>query len=130
MKKYAFLSLFLIIPFFLTAQQLDSLTVNKIMQDPSWIGTSPSHPFWSPNGQKLYFSWNSEKATSDALYYITLNNHHPQKATLSEQETAIAQKRGSYNSSKDQIVYSLNNTLYLLDLSSGQKKSLFKTTAD
>jgi len=128
MKNYFLLPLFLIIPFFLPAQQLDSLTVNKIMQDPSWIGTSPSQPFWSPNGEKLYFSWNPEKATSDSLYYITLNNHNPQKATLSEQETAIAQRSGSYNASKDQIVYSLNNTLYLLDIPSGQKKSLFKTT--
>lgn len=41
--------------------QQSELTVQKIMQDPkSWVGTSPSNPFWSEDGQTLYFNWNPE----------------------------------------------------------------------
>src|SRR5882724_7365814 len=38
------------------------LTVEKIMQDPKWIGTSPSDPYWSRDGKYLFFNWNPEKA--------------------------------------------------------------------
>jgi hypothetical protein len=49
----------------------DSLTIEKIMSDPEWIGTSPSNPFWNADGSKLFFEWNPEKAPSDSLYFIT-----------------------------------------------------------
>jgi hypothetical protein len=52
----------------------DALTVEKIMRDPQWIGTSPSDPFWSADGNKLFFKWNPEKALADSLFYITLTN--------------------------------------------------------
>ena len=42
--------------------KLDKLTVEKIMRDPKWIGTSPSAPQWSPDGKTLFFNWNPDKA--------------------------------------------------------------------
>jgi len=41
-----------------SAQQLGKLTVEKIMRDPKWIGTSPSNPMWSVDGNLLFFNWN------------------------------------------------------------------------
>ncbi|MEN9600268.1 MAG: hypothetical protein RL596_2592, partial [Bacteroidota bacterium] len=40
---------------FLFAQPL---TVEKIMSDPRWIGTSPSNAFWSNDNKTVFFSWN------------------------------------------------------------------------
>ncbi|WP_315816592.1 hypothetical protein [Paraflavitalea speifideaquila] len=57
----------------------NSLTVEKIMRDPKWIGTSPSGPEWSFDGKYLLFSWNPEKATSDSVYYITPTALTPKK---------------------------------------------------
>ena len=44
------------------------LTVEKIMRDPQWIGTSPDNVFWGADNQTVYFSWNPEKKLSDSRY--------------------------------------------------------------
>ena len=41
---------------------LSKLTVEKIMRDPKWIGTSPNRINWSEDGQLIYFTWNPENA--------------------------------------------------------------------
>ena len=75
-----FLLLFITLSTF-SQTTLDKLTVEKIMRDPKWIGTSPSGPQWSADGKTLFFNWNPDKATSDSLYYITTGNKIPVKAT-------------------------------------------------
>ena len=74
----------LIFPMFCFGQQqLNSLTVEKIMRDPKWMGTSPSSPFWDADGQKLYFQWNPDKVADDSLYFITTKNFTPEKVPYS-----------------------------------------------
>jgi dipeptidyl aminopeptidase/acylaminoacyl peptidase len=99
--------LFLFIPAICFCQpKLDSLTVEKIMRDPKWIGTSPSNPFWNADGTKLYFAWNPENAPSDSLYYISLENKIPVKATVSEKQNVI---------NANDIVYNLKRTAYVFE---------------
>src|SRR5690348_17761742 len=93
---------FLLIPSFAFCQtKTDSLTIEQIMSDSKWIGTSPSGTFWNADGSKLYFNWNPEKAPSDSLYYITLNNHVPVKANLEEKKEVVPAYK---------IVYNVNRT--------------------
>ena len=70
MKRY--LALFFVILSAQTfAQKLEKLTIEKIMRDPKWIGTSPENVYWSDDSKKLYFDWNREKADRSVLYNIT-----------------------------------------------------------
>ena len=55
-------------------EKLGKLTVEKIMRDPKWMGSSPSNPFWGVDGTTLYFQWNPDKAPSDSTYFITKEN--------------------------------------------------------
>ena len=128
MKKL--LCLLVFIPSYFFAQQLAPLTVEKIMRDPQWIGTSPSDVFWSPNNQKMYFQWNPDGAPSDSLYSITLKNHTPQKATPEESSQVKAQRWGTWNNDHSKLVYVEGHTLYLLDLASNQPLPLYRTTQD
>src|SRR5688572_33011942 len=73
------------------------LTVETIMRDPKWIGTSPAGPQWSTDGKTLYFSWNPEKAIADSLYFITLENKTPVKATVYQKQLFIAANALQYN---------------------------------
>ena len=63
------------------AQKLDTLTIEKIMRDPKWIGVAPSDIKWSDDGKKIYFKWNTDNTFRDELYYITPNNFTPQKVS-------------------------------------------------
>lgn len=127
MKK-CFLLLWLFTPFFVTAQQLAPLTVDKIMRDPSWIGASPSRPFWSPDGQRLYFFWNPDQSASDSLYFITLKNNKPAKVAAGQRSLIFAEHSGQYNQKRDQLVFVKDKALQLLDIPSGKISTLFKTS--
>ncbi|HCM77942.1 MAG TPA: hypothetical protein DIS90_16280, partial [Cytophagales bacterium] len=60
-------------------QQLNELTVEKIMRDPKWIGVAPSDVFWSEDSKTIYFNWNPANAAGDSLYAISISNKIPQK---------------------------------------------------
>src|SRR5829696_2440546 len=72
MKFYCTLLLLVMTPALWAQKTLAPLTVEKIMRDQDWIGTSPSNPYWSADGRYLFFQWNPVNALSDSLYYITL----------------------------------------------------------
>jgi len=95
------------------------LTVDKIMQDQKWIGTSPSNPFWSADGRYLFFSWNPENAKSDSLYYITLADRTPRKATPALRQSVAAFNSIVYNPSQTAYVFTRDGDLFYVD---AQKK--------
>jgi dipeptidyl aminopeptidase/acylaminoacyl peptidase len=109
------------------AQKLDKLTVEKIMRDPKWIGTSPSNISWSNDGKTVYFFWNPEKATSDSLYYITLNSKTPAKATVSQKQNLTTVNNTTSNSSKTAYIYSSNGDIYLTQLKPARTRRITQT---
>src|SRR5688572_20421393 len=88
-------------------QTLGKLTVDKIMRDQKWIGTSPSNPTWSHDSKSLYFNWNPEKTISDSVYVVTLADRTPKKTTP-EQRDARIPSNAVLNNSKTVYVYGRN----------------------
>lgn len=111
-------------------KSLEPLTVKKIMRDPKWIGTQPSDPFWSLDSQTLYFKWNPEKAESDSLYAVTLQNHKPEKVAPEERREALARHRGAWNSDKTKRTYLKGHGIYVYDLSTDKTTKIIETAAD
>ena len=70
----------------LQAQRIDQLTVEKIMRDPKWIGSSPSNAQWSNDGQTLYFNWNPEVNPGDSLYKVAVTGGQPMKVSVGERQ--------------------------------------------
>lgn len=102
MKKF-FLFLFIFLGHYVFAQkQLAPLTIEKIMRDPKWIGTSPSNPYWSVDGRYLFFSWNPDGAPSDSVYYISIADRQPRKTNLAFRQAnpgmPVVVWSGAYNS--------------------------------
>ncbi len=96
--------------------QTSTLTVSQIMRDPTWIGTSPSNPFWSPDGQVLYFSWNPDKAPSDSLYALSMDAVAPQKVSPAEKDRLSQTSRYQYNSDRTAAVYAYRGDIFLWDI--------------
>src|SRR6185437_14870688 len=109
--------LFFFIPCVVFCQpKLDSLTIEKIMSDPKWIGTSPSNPFWSADGSKLFFDSNPENAASDSLYYISIENKHPVKASVAEKQNVVSANRISYNTNRTAYVYEKDGDIFYKEM--------------
>lgn len=104
------------------------LTVEKIMRDPKWIGTSPSNVFWSADSKKIYFSWNPDKKISDSTYVYTVGtNGAPARASLQEVQVAQAQNNAVFNEARTKMLYVLRGDLYLVDIASGKTTRITQT---
>src|SRR6188768_888299 len=108
-------------------QKLDKLTVEKIMRDPNWIGTSPSNVQWSNDGKSIYFSWNPEKALADSLYYITLGNKTPVKVTPTEMQSFRGTGNYVYNTSRTAYVLAKDGDIFYTELKTGKTKRITQT---
>lgn len=102
------------------AQQAQPLSVEKIMRDPKWIGTSPDNIFWGIDGKTIYFNWNPEKSPADSLHAITLTNHKPVKTVPSERSHIQALQSGTLNQARTRLVYTWQGDVWLRDLASGK----------
>jgi dipeptidyl aminopeptidase/acylaminoacyl peptidase len=118
---------FLTLSSFSFAQNLAPLTIEKIMRDPKWMGTQPSNPQWSIDGKTLYFNWNPEKAPADSLYFITVANKTPQKATVQQKQNLVTAGMLRYNKAKTLAVYTKDGDIYLYDVKQAKARAIVKT---
>ncbi|TSD64854.1 S9 family peptidase [Inquilinus sp. KBS0705] len=110
-----------------SAQTMDVLTVEKIMRDPKWMGTSPSNIRWSDDSKKIYFNWNPDNAERDELFSITPANIKPQKISVAEHRDMIPEG-GKWNKKLTLKTYEKNGDIYLLNIINGQSTRLINTT--
>ena len=129
MRKWAFLCMAVTLVIVSHARQKpDKLTVEKIMRDPKWIGTSPSSPQWSADGKSLYFNWNPDQAPADSLYAITLAGRTPVKLGMSEKQELLTSNQLVYNTARTAYVYARQGDIFYTDIKSGKTKRITQTT--
>jgi len=108
--------------------QLSPLTVDKIMRDPKWMGTSPSSVQWTGDGQYLYFSWNPDNGLADSLYYISLKDKKPAKASVAQTQDLRSTGAYVYNQARTAYVYGKDGDVFYTDLKTGKTKRITQTT--
>lgn len=110
---------------FLGAFAQSKLTVDKIMQDPKWIGTSPSNISWSEDSKNIYFNWNPEKNLGDSLYSYNLQNQKTEKLSAKQREKLSP--AGTYSNDQAKKVFVKEGDLYLHFLRTNLIKRLTQT---
>ena len=116
------------IPCSLFAQTtLYPLTVEKIMRNPVWMGTSPSNLNWSADGKTLSFDWNSEKNVSDSTYIITDKNHNPIKLTATQNQDFISDNSLKYNLDRSAYTYAKDGDIYYVATKNNKTNQVTKT---
>ncbi|WP_345949909.1 prolyl oligopeptidase family serine peptidase [Mucilaginibacter sp. PAMB04274] len=109
-----------------SAQKLEKLTIEKIMSDPKWMGTSPDGVRWSDDSKKIYFNWNSQNADRSSLYAITPGNVKPQPVSLEERKALTG--NGVWNKKHTIKLFERNGDIFLSDLKQGKVLPLALTT--
>ncbi|RYZ53079.1 MAG: hypothetical protein EOO14_15970, partial [Chitinophagaceae bacterium] len=128
MKKTVFIALTILFTQAGFAQNLAPLTVEKIMRDPKWIGSSPANIYWAADGRTLFFNWNPTGAEADSLYYITLTDRTPKKASLEMRRNAVSQNSIVYNKAKNGYAYTKEGDLFYVDAKTGRERRITQTT--
>jgi len=111
------------------------LTVEQIMQDPkTWIGAWPSEPFWSEDGEFLYFWWNPKgQFPSDSLFKVARNGGVPEKVSPEERRMLPPSfdgwhhGTGIYDANFRRKVFAREGDLYLYDRQTRQLTRLTHT---
>ncbi len=136
MKRLLLPALLLALAASATAQPA-ALTVKKIMQDPDqWIGGLPSSPFWSEDGETLYFRWNPQgQFPSDSLYAVPRTGGAPVK--LAPEERRRVERGPSfdgwhhgehvYDRDFRRKVYEREGDLFVYDRATGERRRLTRT---
>lgn len=106
---------------------LSPLTVEKIMRDPRWMGSSPSSPSWSNDGKRIYFMWNPDKSPADSLYYITLTDRQPVKASVKEKTEYNSTGNYIYNQARTAYLFTKNGDIFYTDIKSGRVRQITQT---
>ncbi len=77
------------------AQDRPTLTVDLITQRPeTWVGSWPSEPFWTVDGDAVYFRWNPQGAfPADSLYRVAPTGGAPERVAPAERR-ALAPRFG------------------------------------
>lgn len=128
MKK-CLLSFIVIASHFAYSQSsIGKLTVEKIMRDPKWIGTSPSNAMWSQDGKYLFFSWNPDNAASDSLYYITTTGLVPKKATVSMMRSTVSYADVTYNVARSAYTYEKNGDIFIGETKTHKEQQVTQTS--
>ncbi|MEL6672987.1 MAG: prolyl oligopeptidase family serine peptidase [Bacteroidota bacterium] len=122
-------SLLSLTPRLLTAQSdstVPVLSVEKVMQDPKWMGASPTSFRWSEAGDWLYFRWNPQAAESDSLYKVPARGGEPLRVSKAEEEN-LPPSFGTYDRAYTRKLYTRKGDIYLLDLATQQETRLTQT---
>ncbi len=128
MKNFCFALLMLCSSNSLLAQSGSlELTIDKIMADPKWMGSSPSNLQWSADGSTLYFDWNPDRAADDSVYFITRENRTPQKLATSLKKDILYHRSLVYNQSRSQALYQKDGDIFLMDTKTGKTRQLTET---
>lgn len=88
------------------------------MQDPKWIGTSPSNIYWSEDGKWIYFEWNPNGTTSDSLYKVSPKGGEPEKVSQKER-IMLPSQYGNYTKDFIKKVYEKNGDIFILNIKTG-----------
>lgn len=107
--------------------QSSSLSVEKIMRDPQWMGTSPSGIFWDLSSTHVYFNWNQELEENSSLFKITPKSLDPEKVATAERQDILRQ--GTYDRTKKRLLYAKEGDIYIEDVKSGKATRLTQTVA-
>ncbi len=127
MKKYFILTL---IALFVLSEinyaQKFTMSLENIMRDPKWMGTSPGDIFWSEDGSKIYFTWNRTKAKSDSLFSYSIKDGRINPVSIKEQIN-MPSNYGSYNRDRSIKTFEKNGDVYILTVKTGELKQITNT---
>src|SRR5690606_3799029 len=124
-KRFSSLFFLLLSTQIIFAQKSD-LSVEKIMQDPAWMGTFPSNIRWSEDSKTIYFNYNLQKDPADSLYKISLRNpENIEKVSFAEQKEQIF-SAGDYNNDRSQKVFVKDGALMLYNSKNNSTRHLIE----
>lgn len=126
MNKAAILFATLFFSSMVTAQSIPPLTVEKIMRDPKWIGSSPSNIQWSFDSRNIYFNWNPDNKAADSIYGFSIADHKSYPLSIQQAQNMLTYV--NWNRNYSAYTYTKDGDIFYTEIKSGRTKRIVQTT--
>ncbi len=106
------------------------LTIDNIMRGPDLVGYEPSRPYWSQDGQRLYFRWKragEPRLKELDLYVVNRDGSGLRKLTEDEAKQAPP-ATGELSKDKKLTVFAEDGDIFLYDHAKNERRPLVSTT--
>ncbi len=104
----------------------DSLTIEAIMREPSWMGHSPQGIQWSPESDQVFFRWNPNPTTGDSLYSYELK--HKELLPVTPETRQVMPTGIVYGPEKRRGVFEKDGDIFLINLRNGESRNITHTS--
>ncbi len=102
------------------------LSLEQVMADPDWIGNSPRNPFFSDDGQSVFYQQKINGSPNQQTWEIKLSNKS--LAKVADKDTfSLDQGRGVISPNGELKAFSSNGDIWIKYLSSGDLRQLTRT---
>ena len=110
------------------AQPAETLTMDRIMADPDWIGPAVEQAWWSWDGKTAIYSRKREGATVRDLWTVPATGGAPAR-TSDAARAALDAARPVFDATRTRMAFVRNGDVFIRDLRSGALTQLTRTEA-
>ena len=117
-----------------SAQDRPTLTIEQITQRPeTWVGAWPQMPFWTADGDAVYFEWNPRGALpADSLFRVAPDGGDPERVPAAERR-ALPPRFTAWDEATSpdgrRHAYARGGDVYVYHAATGQTERITATTA-
>lgn len=103
------------------------LTLEQIMANPDWIGPAVESPYWSADGQSIYYHLKRDGSSVRDLYRVNPDTGAPEK--VSDKERAQIDDTPIFNRQRDKAAFTRHDDVFVRDLKTGKLQQITRTAA-
>ncbi len=103
------------------------LTLEQIMANPDWIGPAVESPYWSADGQSIYYHLKRDGSSVRDLYRVNPDTGVPEK--VSDKERAQVDDTPIFNRQRDKAAFTRHDDVFVRDLKTGKLQQITRTAA-
>jgi dipeptidyl aminopeptidase/acylaminoacyl peptidase len=128
MKRIAAALLFAIVALAAAAQQFD-LSIDNIMRGPGLYGWTPEEVRWSPDGQRVYFSWKlyTDTLEKDRDTYVVNRDGGGLRKLSDDEKKDAPPANAQWTRDKHRAVFTDEGDVFLWDSATNKRRALTQT---
>jgi dipeptidyl aminopeptidase/acylaminoacyl peptidase len=128
MKRIAVALLFAVVALAAAAQQFD-LSIDNIMRGPGLYGWTPEDVRWSPDGQRVYFSWKlyTDTLEKDRDTYVVNRDGSGLRKLSDDEKKDAPPANAQWTRDKRRAVFTDEGDVFLWESATGKRRALTQT---
>ena len=113
---------------FADGSQVASLTLEKIMADPDWLGNAPEDPWFSPDGSMVFYEQKRQGQSTRDWYMVDAGGGNPELIPPVE-HSEVPGSGQVWNAARDALAWIFDGDVYVHSMTGASTRQLTRTAA-